>query len=117
MFSSKDDERADDPNNPNTPKITAMTVFNPLSLTQEILHPLSGQKVAENADTLALGFSNGVLLLYDTIKQDVVFKSMSFVKGKKPIESLKTVTFQVKVTDATSIHNTSSLAMSRRQQS
>ena len=53
----------------------------------------ASQTVAQSADRLAIGFSNGVLLLYDTLKNEVCYKNLTFTKGKKAIECLKTCTF------------------------
>lgn len=74
-----------------------MCVFSPLQTSA--IEQSSTQKIAESADKIAIGFSNGVLILYDTLKNDVVYKNLSFVKGKKSIDCLKTCTFQVRVGD------------------
>ena len=74
-----------------------MCVYNPLSMNPA--EPMPSEKIAETADIIALGFSNGFLLLYDTLKNDVVYKNPSFVKGKKAIESLKICTFQTRTAD------------------
>jgi len=75
-----------------------MCVFNPLQPSHSALY--GGQdgtrpshRVATSADLLAIGFSNGVLLLYDALKNEVVYKNLAFTKGKKAIVALKTCTF------------------------
>ena len=40
-------------------------------------------------DLLAIGFSNGVLILLDTAKLDIVFAHKHFTKNDKPIDKLK----------------------------
>ena len=43
-------------------------------------------QVALSADMIAVGFSNGVLIVFDTLKNEVSYKNLSFTKGKKPID-------------------------------
>ena len=53
--------------------------------------------MAHSADVLVIGFSNGALILYDTLKNEVCYKTMSLHKNKKTkIDCLKTCTFQVR---------------------
>jgi hypothetical protein len=40
-------------------------------------------------DILAIGFSNGVLLLLDTDKLEIVFSHKNFTKNDKPIDKMK----------------------------
>ena len=99
------------------PKITAMCVFNPLQPSHSSIYGLNegtpaSQRVAVSADLLAIGFSNGVLLLYDTLKSEVVYKNLSFTKGRKAIDQLKSVTFQVRDSDGSSSQNSSLASMS-----
>ena len=92
--------------------MTAMSVFNPLQPRPGQSHFGShlgiglgpegaSSRVAESHDMLALGFSNGALLIYDTFnikenKEDqIVYKNLTFTKGKKAIDSLRTCTFQI----------------------
>ena len=63
------------------------------------VEPSPTQKVTETADIIAIGFSNGFLLLYDTMKNDVVYKNPNFVKGKRTIDYLKVCTFQMRPAD------------------
>jgi len=40
-------------------------------------------------DLLALGFSNGVLILFDIDRNEIVFSHKHFTKNDKPIDKLK----------------------------
>ena len=107
LFSGSEDQESDS-TKANLPYITAMSVFNPLQPRPGQSHYGVGfgqegasSRVAESHDMLALGFSNGALLIYDTFnvkenKEDqIVYKNLTFNKGKKAIDSLRTCTFQI----------------------
>ena len=50
--------------------------------------------MAQSPDILVIGFSNGALILYDTLKNEVCYKTMSLYKNKKAkIDVLKMSTF------------------------
>ena len=53
--------------------------------------------MAQSPDILVIGFSNGALILYDTLKNEVCYKTMALYKNKKAkIDVLRMSTFQVK---------------------
>jgi hypothetical protein len=66
-------------------KITAMCAVNSLN-------PKSPEAI-ESQDILVIGFSNGILLLYNTKKDMVQYINPSFTRNKKSIDCLKVSTF------------------------